>query len=174
VRSSGRGGGGPPSVYTNYQRVEVILSVLHEWLPSAVLTNGIVNAPNFVLRVPGAFWRDGALIAAVLEPQRSNTLSIKAVRQDSGSNSLTFESVEADIRGQMSLVRSADTVAASGTVSWLTNSIHVNAGFDRVGLFPQRASITGDRIVIPAHLLGHDDYRDIIGQFSGAWTNGQF
>lgn len=167
-------GRGSTSVYTNVAQVLRVIDSVAKWLPAAVASNGTATLSGQTLLFSEATWDVGMVTAGLVIPEAGVTGTVKWARQPDGSRRISLVSTQADAHADLLLSMSETTLAVQGQGNWLSNRFDLQAVFDRIGMLPQTASVTGTNLTIPAARLRLTGYQPVRGAFSGEWNHRQF
>jgi len=163
----------PPSVHKIFGTVQRIADILHEWLPTATLTNGSVVVQNQSISIPSAVWTNGVLTAevslldlppltAIVSPARSTPWK---VRLDSPANQLHSE---------FSITPGAEKLNVSGGFDWMTNHVNLVASFSPYGFIPESASVRAEAFHVRDSALISGQTIDVGGAFQADWQSNRF
>ncbi len=147
---------------------------LERWVPSAALTDGVLQVASNRVTVRSARWGGGQLEATVeAAPWRGE---IEIVGRVSGKSAVHLavrsQWQAASMEGEF--LRRPDGWHGEGKLGWLTNRAEFAAQFSTNGWWPTRAQLDGRRWVIPAKLLRLDGYENLIASLSGRFVSNRF
>ena len=179
----------PASVYKIEHQVGAILSAIHQWLPKADFTNGLIQvrsaAPsgaarqektNFELRVSQAIWTNGTLWAKTEWLRTSNSVWTGKVqaRVDTSPYDIVIVSEPLHLATNIRVYDQGGTLHVESTNLWWTNLVVASAQFGPEGAVPSVANIRADSFKIAAEALGLNDFEDLAGSGSFAWQQEHF
>ncbi len=161
------------SAYSVFGVLRNVASHLDNWLPTAVVTNGVVNIPGHPIAVSDAYWANGDLKGTVSisnEPPAAFLISTKP----SSPWKLDVDSQNRKIHAALALDNREGKLSISGNVEWLTNRAAVDALFPPHGFVPDTASLRSDAFRVQAPWLNRMQYDHLEGHLSAAWQTNQF
>ncbi len=161
------------SAYSVFGVLRNIASVLDDWLPTAVLTNGVVNIPGHPIAVSDAYWANQDLkgtISISNEPPVAVLISTKSTTPWS----LDVDSQSRKIHAALALENREGKLSISGNVEWLTNKAAVDAQFPPHGFVPDTASLRSDAFSVQEPWLNRMQYDHLEGHVAAAWQTNQF
>lgn len=182
---------GPRSVYTNYHKIERVVGTVLEWVPKAILADGVIEIENHPLQVSRAVLNQGRLVAAVAAPKFRQTGEVVfdwAARSAPGDggvppglpaelprrHAIQLDSPTLDLRTSIIVSSGADGLEIRGTSFWLTNRVEMATRFDRSGIMPVSARLLANSLTIPAARLKLPEYQDLRGSLSAYWETNRF
>ena len=137
---------GPRSVYTNYYNIERVVEIVQEWVPKAVLTDGVVEIEGHALQLPRAVLNHGRLVAEVAVPkfQQTGEVTVDWVARNTPGDerappglpsefhrrhAIRLNAPTLDLRTSVLVSSGAAGLDIRGTLFWLTNRIEMAARF---------------------------------------------
>ncbi|MDB6123351.1 MAG: hypothetical protein JWQ71_2344 [Pedosphaera sp.] len=164
----------PATVYNTLQQVDATLATLRDWLPTATLTNGMIQTKGASLQISNAVWKNGALITDLALPkyQQGFAISFKSSRQ--GQSEIHLDSRSLQFTSDIRILQTATALNIDATNFWQGNPIGFHAVYNQKSNLPEEATLQAPSIQVPASLLGMNDYQDLTGSLSAKWQQDRF
>ncbi|HWX21699.1 MAG TPA: translocation/assembly module TamB domain-containing protein [Candidatus Binatia bacterium] len=165
---------GSSSVYSNVQRVAATLKTLNRWLPTAVLSNGVVRVKMAALPVVSLTWTQGELTAVVRLPHQAGPAILHGTSEHPPVYQVDLTSAALHLRTRLDLSTSASGLEVRGTSDWWSNRVELRAQFGPSDTLPATARLDASGVHLPGELLRLPQYRDINGSVTAEWEHGNF
>lgn len=162
----------PNSTYTNIARLDETLAKLRDWLPRAVLTNGVVRLPFGAITIPTATWSNGIAKAEVVLPG-GHPLQL-ALSSTPAVTSLSIQSAAQSASADFRIALDSGLLAVDGTALWRSNRLELDAEFPASGVLPSQAHLRAPALDVPAQLIRLPQYSSVTGSVFAAWSTNQF
>ena len=167
--------GAPSSTYTNIVSQFSLLDQLKRWVPMAALTNGTIQAPGIIFKLPFATITHGNLAARVQWPRKSLEATVTA-SVDASSRKIRASVSSKLWNENLTVAAEPDSsgLRFEGTNNFRDNLFRIKGHFNRVGALPETASLNAESLNVPASLLGLPGYENIIGSIHATWEASHF
>jgi translocation and assembly module TamB len=163
----------PVSVHKIYGIVQTVASALHNWLPSAVLTNGTVVIQKQILSIPQAVWTNDVLTATAALTN-APPLSVAITTKQQAPWTVNITNVPQQFHSAFSLDNKDGKLFVTGNADWFTNHADITAEFSQRGYLPETATLSANTLKVPARLLRMEQYGDIDGSLQASWQTNHF
>jgi translocation and assembly module TamB len=166
--------GAPGSTYTNIVSQFSLADHLNRWVPVAALTNGTIQAPGIIFKLPFATLTNGNLISKVQCPRRSLEATVTA---NLDASRIIRASVSSKLLNEnLTVVAELDSsgLRFEGTNNWRDNLFRIKGHFNRAGALPETATLAAENLNVPASLLGLSGYENVTGSIHATWEASHF
>ncbi len=149
-------------------------TALERWVPSAVLSDGVVQVVSNRFSVRTAQWRAGQLEATIETALWGGEIEVIGRVRGNSAVRLTARSRTQSALLNGEFLRQPDGWRWDGEVGWLTNRAEVGARFSTNGWWPSQAQLNLQRWALPAKLLRLEGYEDAIASLSARFVSNRF
>jgi translocation and assembly module TamB len=150
-----------------------LIDDLKKWLPSATLTNGVVDFDDRSILVPYANWHDGELLAKAKSEDLNISANIEtAFQQMPYKAQVRVFPFDATVNLLLQTNLAGNSI--SGSALWESNRLEFSAQLPVSSMVPDHAELTGTNLVVPSARLGLRHYEDLRGSLAAVWKAGAF
>lgn len=153
-----------------------ILKELRHWLPSAQLTNGLVEVEGEQIRLPTVRWENGDFKATArsLRFTRNHLVEVHGDFSTNAPYTISARSESSGAEVRLELKPSGDNWELSGEGAWRSNRVALTSRFERQGWWPKEAQLLASSLQLPADRFDWEGYEDVTGTATLHWTGTAF
>ena len=161
-------------VYDYYQLAEKYVELAKQWVPRALLQNGVVEFQDRQVGFTTITWENGLLEGAGVWPEDAVPIDIKARLTDDQPWQLSVAMHPLDFRTRLRAFETNRTVVAQLDTFYKESRLDLDALFSTNGLVPVKATLISQDFNLPADLVKLQNYQNLTGDLSGRWERGEF
>ena len=134
------------SVYTNFDRVEQVVAQLRRWLPTASLTNGVINVEGKQIFVPELHLNRSEASGSFSMTNFPGEFAFR-LRDTNRLLHLHLENKSLELSSDILVLTNASGIAVQSTNTWQSNVIVASGLFEREGSLPSHAEVSAQGIM---------------------------